>query len=677
MQWLAFILILLIAGAGAFLVYRSDRNKGLSRPWITAFLRGLLLFLVGLLLLSPPIRREIQEERKPLIIWLQDRSASMAENLGEDSLDYVRQLDEFRRSLPGDWEWKPWGFGEKATEDSLLPFDLPATDIHQALSEIQRTYEGENIGAIILASDGQINQGAHPLFHPVPLMAPVFSFGIGDTQKTADLELVRIRANRTLRLGNELELGIDVRAQGLAGREARIQIMENGVQKASLPLKINQPYWEAFPITYLKPQKAGWYHYQIQVDPVEGESNPRNNRQEVFVEVIETRKKILLAGAAPHPDLGALRQALSSQEEWDLEIAVGKEIPRNLETYDLLILHQIPSQLPFLSRFRNLPPVPTWFILGELSGPGAFSDVQKMARGNFHPGVGNQFLAEFSDGFSLFELPARSREVLEKLPPLYVPDGSFSLSPDAQVLFRQKQKPSQPLWVFGTSSVAQSLLFGTGLWRWRLQEYQHFGSHEITDEWIQKTVAYLAHRHDRPPLMLEVEKKQWSEGESIRLRAEFRNPSGQTINQPEVRVTLTGPEGEEKTFSMERLGRNYHLNLGSWAAGVYKARATTRFDGKDYVDEQMWTVEARSLEQRTQGADYASLFSLARHYQGKFFAYPQWDSLGQALASLDKIQTEIRIREEKRPLIDWKWGFALLLLIASIEWFLRKYWMAD
>src|SRR5690606_33652640 len=75
MQWLEFTLVLLISGAGALLVYRSDRKKGSSRPWITASLRALLLFLVGLLLLSPSFPREVQFERQPVIIWLQDRSA--------------------------------------------------------------------------------------------------------------------------------------------------------------------------------------------------------------------------------------------------------------------------------------------------------------------------------------------------------------------------------------------------------------------------------------------------------------------------------------------------------------------------------------------------------------------------------------------------------------------------
>lgn len=678
MQWLEFTLVLLISGAGAYMVYRSDRKKGLSRPWITASLRALLLFLVGLLLLSPSIPREVQWERKPVIIWLQDRSASLAENLGSDTLAYIRQLEDFRQSLPGDWDWKLWGFGSQAREDSLLPFDLQATDIHQALTEIHKAYEGENIGAVILASDGQINQGANPLFHQVPLMAPLFTLGIGDTQKLADLEIRQVKANKTLSLGNELELRIQLGAHGLEGKQAQVRILEDGVPLVSIPLPILKSEWEAQPVTYLKPQKPGWHQYTVQVLPVEGEQNLRNNQQEIFVEVIESRKKILLAGAAPHPDLGAIRKALSTQEKWDLEVAFGSEIPRNLEGYDLLILHQIPSQLPSLSRFRNLPPLPIWFILGELSGPGAFTEVQKMARGNFHPGFGNQFLAEIADGFSLFELPARSREVLEKLPPLYVPDGSFALMPSTQILFRQKQKqPPLPLWVFGTQSPPQALLFGTGLWRWRLQEFQHFGHHEVTDQWIQKTVEYLANSSQRPPFRLEMEKKIWNEGESVQIRAELRNPSGMPVNQPEVELRLMGPQGEDQQFSMERLGRHYQLNLGQWASGTYRAQARTQFDGKEYHDEILWTVEAQSLEQRTQGADYARLYSLAQQYGGRFFAYPQWDSLKLALASLDQIRTEVRVREEKRPLIDWKWGFALILLVATGEWFLRKYWMVD
>lgn len=678
MHWIEIVLLIGVPGLAAVLVYRADQRRGLRRPWITAGLRALALILVGLLIFAPEIKKGTPWSRKPLVVWLQDRSQSMEAHLGADSNLYLSQMEAFRESLPKDYEWKQWGFGSQADENILHPFQEPATDIHEALKEIQRAYEGDNLGAVILASDGQFNQGANPLYHRLPLVAPVFTFGIGDTQQIADLELVAVHANNTVSLGNEIELRIQVRAQGLAGMETNLRIQEGDQEKRILPLTIRQDRWDAQPILYLRPDKVGWHHYRIMLDPVEGEEHLGNNTRDLFVEVVEKKKKILLAGAAPHPDIGAIRQALSTQDKWELEVAVGRDIPKSLEKYDLLILHQIPSQLPNLSRFRNLPPVPIWFILGELSGPGAFSEVQTLVRGNFHPGFGNQFLAELSGSFSLFELPNRSQEVSEALPPLYVPDGSFVMNPETAVLFRQKQKANAlPLWTFGRHGQSQSLLLGTGLWRWRLHEYQKFGNHEVTDAWIQKTVEFLAYSHDSPPFQLVADKNKWNEGESIRLRATLKNASGDPVNTPEVELRLMDPNGQETPFSMERIGRNYQLSLGSWAAGVYRAVARTRYDGTSYEDEVMWTIEAQSLEQRTRGADYAVLHGLATQYGGKFVAYPNWDSLRHYLDAQGLLRTIVETRIEQKPLIEWKWAFIILLLLFSIEWYLRKYWMAD
>jgi hypothetical protein len=52
-------------------------------------------------------------------------------------------------------------------------------------------------------------------------------------------------------------------------------------------------------------------------------------------------------------------------------------------------------------------------------------------------------------------------------------------------------------------------------------------------------------------------------------------------------------------------------------------------------------------------------------------------SLYDAIVHNNNIKPLIRTRTEAVPLIDWKWYFFLLLLVAVAEWLLRKYWLAQ
>ena len=52
-------------------------------------------------------------------------------------------------------------------------------------------------------------------------------------------------------------------------------------------------------------------------------------------------------------------------------------------------------------------------------------------------------------------------------------------------------------------------------------------------------------------------------------------------------------------------------------------------------------------------------------------------SLYDSISQNQSIKPIIQSRDTTVPLVDWKWYFFLILLVAAIEWLLRKYWLAQ
>lgn len=71
----------------------------------------------------------------------------------------------------------------------------------------------------------------------------------------------------------------------------------------------------------------------MEVSLSDSDKLPANNTEDFVVEVIDSRQKVLLVGAAPHPDLGALAQALGQSADLEVKTAMFNEVnPKELKS---------------------------------------------------------------------------------------------------------------------------------------------------------------------------------------------------------------------------------------------------------------------------------------------------------------------------------------------------------
>lgn len=676
MQWFLWLIAIILSIAAGYWVYRADVKRGVPRPWLTALLRGLVVLLTLLLLLAPAIVINKNETRKPLVVLLQDESRSIAKALDKDTATYKKNVQALQEKLGDDYKVVARGFGNHTQNDSLFSYKQQSTDIATALADATEFYGNQNIGAVVLATDGRFNQGANPLYQQLSLNAPLYTVGIGDTATQKDLAVAKVSANKTVSLNSRFEIRAELLATLCNGYNDNVRVYEHGNLIATSQLSIGSDRYSKSVSFNITADKAGLRHYSIIAAPAAGEVNTANNKRDVFVEVVENKKNILLLAGAPHPDINAIKEALSDMESYKLTVKTG-ELPSSFNEYAVVILHQLPSSAISLPAALVNAKKPTWYILGMQSNPNGLNALQKAATINMSPVLRNVF-AGYNSSFTAFTLPQNMQAVLDKMPPLSVPNGTFQPSPTTTVLFESRNKQEAlPLWLLQQGETPSAMLMGEGLWRWRIYEYKNFNTHATVDECIRQTVAFLAANTKERPFTTELPKYIWSDQEAVTLNAYLLNANNEQVNTPDAQLVITDSAGRKQNFSFERSGNSYGINIGIWQGGTYSYTASTSYNGKSYTSAGSFVVESVPLELMERGADYPLLYALANKYNGSFVPAANVASLYDSIKLNTNIKPVIQTNTEAVPLVDWKLFFFLILLLAVAEWLLRKYWMTQ
>ena len=680
MQFVYWLIAVLVSAGAASWVYFSDKRRAVPYPWLTSLLRGLVVFFTALLILVPAITISRNTEEKPVVLLLQDNSVSAGVALGADSSAYQKDMDGLLNKLSGKYKVVRWGFGGDAQLDSHFHYDQPVTDISGALARVTEYYGLQNLGAVIVASDGRYNQGMNPVFQQLSLHSPLYAVALGDTSAHKDLAVSGVYANKVVGLNTVFEVRADVVASLCSGYNAPVELLENNVLLSGTPLGISTDKFDRTFSFSVRADKPGLHHYVIRTAPADGEKNTANNRRDVFVEVVEEKKNILIASAAPHPDVNAIKEALAGIQNYNIYTCTADNFPASLTGYDILILHGLPARFKDVSPQLLAAKKPTWFILSAQSSLPALNSLKDITFVSATNGPVRDVVPAYQPSFSTFLLPRQVQSVADKMPPISVAAGMLQAAPGSNVLFAQPSLAdgsTSPLWMMQQGVVPVAFLAGEGIWRWRLYEYKNFGNHEVIDECIRQTVAFLASGVKNRQFSVSMPKSVWRDREPVTLMAQLLNANNEQVNTPDVALTITDSAGNKHDFNMERRANAYALNIGVWAGGTYSYRAKTNYNGKELVTSGSFAVESTPVELMEQGADYPLLHALAQKYSGSAVTMPAVNSLYDSVVQNKNIKPLLGTETDVVPFIDRKWYFFIILLVAVAEWLLRKYWLAQ
>src|SRR5262249_48248150 len=155
-------------------------------------------------------------------------------------------------------------------------------------------YANRNVGAVVVASDGLYNSGSNPLYFSGTLKAPVYTIALGDTNAQKDLLIGEIRYNKTAFLNNTFPVEVTVKRRQLGGTSTVLTVKEDSASLFSKQFTVTGNKFQQVIPVYLDAKKKGIHHYEVAIQPVAGEVTTANNRKDIYVEVEETKRKVLI-----------------------------------------------------------------------------------------------------------------------------------------------------------------------------------------------------------------------------------------------------------------------------------------------------------------------------------------------------------------------------------------------
>ena len=672
-------------GAGyAALQYSAKAPWGQRLNYALAALRFAVVSFLCYLLLAPFIKTTTTHTEPPTVVLAVDNSQSVGLFTPKPVLSQATAgLAGLAETLRGK------GFtvetrtltptpGRPARPDSLR-FDAATTDLGQLLGDTREAYQDRNLAGVVLVSDGLVNQGRSPAYSEFSF--PIYSVAVGDTVPKRDLRLTALTYNRVAFSGNKFPIEAELGFEGYAGGAATVELREGNrvldSRRVALPAG-RRRVRTTFQITAPAPGKR---RYEVRIVPQPGEFTALNNARTAFVEIVKGKLRVLLAGAAAHPDLKALRAAILANDNFDLTLALPGVAPlRAGADFDVAILHQLPAQgglggeiLAQVKARRT----PALYVIGAQSDLGAYNQLGTGLTIQPRGAQTDEVTPLPNPGFARFATDEESARRFAQYPPAPVPFGDLRLGAGAEAALWQRvgRLPTQkPLLVFGgPADRRQATLLTDGSWQWRLQEaVEHDDKPEAYDRLVIRTLQLLTQNANKKRLDVYPTQDAFGTQDDVTLGAETYNAVFERLYNQKVELVLTDEKKQSRRFSFANAEDGSPLHLGPLAPGLYRYQARATLGGQPQQDAGELLVQSQPLEALESKADHNLLAQLARRSGSRLYYPSQFDKLTQDILKAN-YKPVITAEEDLKDLINLKWIFFVILAFLTVEWAVRKY----
>jgi hypothetical protein len=659
----------------AWVMYQTQHpwSKAVNRRLMAG--RAVFVSVLAFLLLGPLLKLIYNELEKPVWVLLVDDSRSVGEALPARA---ISELKTTLAALPPALEAAGYAVETRTLSgnDSLL-FTHPSSGLSGALSEVMSDYEGRNLAGIVLVSDGLYNQGSSPLY--LDYRAPVVTVGVGDTLVRPDLAIRHVAYNKVVYQGNRFPVRAEILAAGAPEADVTVRIKqgERVVASQSKPAGGGPLFVFDFEV---EAGESGLQSLGVEVLPLAGERNTRNNRYTLFFEVADGKKNILLLAPGPHPDIRALASVAGSQPNynWQLYIPGVTGTPPDPAggNFDLIIVHQAlqGNMAPWLRQARKSG-AGVWIIAGAETPAQAFqaNDLPVAFENTLQQDEATPVL---NPAFRDFAFSETVGERMARYPPVQVPFGKFTFPPEAQVLLYQRigsVATTRPLlFTWNENEAKRALLLAEGLWRWRLHEFRETENTDAFNEWVGKLIQFLSTREDKSRFRCFPLRTEFAGHEPVVFESQLYNELLEQIYGNAVELEITNAQRQTTRYNYTTRAGNTRYTIGTLREGVYRYRAATTWKGATETATGQFIVNEQSLEQLQTTADFSLLRRLSEKTGGRFYTLTAAAAIPDYVAATPA-KSMVHSSETFQSLLNTPWLFALLLIWIAAEWVTRKY----
>jgi len=691
-------IILIIAIGFAYFVYFFGRKKETTftkkQKYLLFSLRFLGVFLILFLFISPVKRIKHKVIEKPTVVILQDNSSSLKSCPSSNyyKTTYAKNLDKLTKNLSKDYNIVRLLMGSKTNQlkDEIkyidtLKFNDFATNISQSLDYVSEEFSLENLSAIVLATDGIATMGNNYLNYSDKFSCPIYTVAMGDTTIRKDVLISDIQYNKIAFIDTDYPIEVTIKAtKAINSNSSLFMVKDNKVSKIQSFSIDNNNYSITTKLTATS-KKAGIEKISFYVAEIDGEVNKINNRKDIFIEVLDAKKKILILASAPHPDISGIKTALNSNKNYEIDVNIlssnnntHTSKQKNLMDYDVIILHSLPNNSTSYKEIKE------WqdkgksmlFIIGQGTNIQMFNALNTGIQIKNLSTSFNDVLSYYNPSFSLFTVSDNITNILKNMPPLLSISAKYQLNSNIQTLLYQKIgaiSTTYPLIAYNNESNSKkAFIMGENIWRWRLENYLIDGTTNQIDELITKSIQLISTKTDKNRFRIE-HKDIYEQNEDVIFSAQFYNESFEMINLPEVTLKVTNTN-TNNSYTFGKNNNAYYLNLSRLPQGEYSFTATTTYNNKKYEQMGKFAVSQNNIELSDLVAKYSMLYTLSQKTNASMVETQNILKLEQLIKQNDTIKPIIHLNQEYRKFVSLWWYWLLIILLLGSEWFLRRYW---
>ncbi len=648
--------------------YKSKLSNSLK--WILGSLRFLTIFTLFLLLVNPEMRSVSYRLEKPKLPIVLDVSSSVA------ALSDPNQAKEVVHNLISDpdlidgFDISLYAIGNTFRTLDSIEFKDTQSRLDKVFESLEEIYSGTNAPTILI-SDGNQTFGRDYEFATTGFKNKVYPIILGDTTKYMDLKIAHLNSNRYSFLKNEFPVEVVLVYSGEESVESRFVLRKGATVLHSEIVRFSKEDNSKTINLTIPATEVGLQRYTAVVEPVADEKNTQNNTKLFAVEVIDQATNILIVSDVVHPDLGALKKAIETNEQRTVTFSKPLEAVSKIEDHQLLIFYQPTRSFNALlsAAERNGNNIlwitgtkTDWSFLNNSQGivEKEFARVDEEVGGRLNLNYGNYAVDDVD---------------LRDYPPLSTTFGELRINVPHDILLQQEidgiLTGSPLLATTDLNGRKMGVLDAENLWKWRSHSFLEYGDFNEFDSFLGKLIQYLASNKRRSRLEVSHETFYYNNS-PILISAQYFDQNFVFDNRAQLEIRVIHQETKEETVVPLLLKNTfYEVDLTTLKPGDYSF--TVSVSGEGLSRSGNFTILEFNVEDQFLNADVTKLRRLATNTSGALFTPTTLDQLTEILTSDETNKPIERSQRKVVPLIDWKYLLAFLVITLASEWFIRKY----
>lgn len=721
--WIEILVALVTLAVWGFALY-ATKFQPLKVRLIVGVLRTILLASGWFLLHHPTFVREVVEEDEQKLAVLVDRSGSMGAEAGNGMSRYEKAYNLIKSLRDQDIVFEVFEFDQTVTDSLGEQFEArqlsgSKTDFYASLSQFFSNHN--DYSGVLLLSDGH-DLGRYSQMSVEETQAwlerlnapPINGVLIGDQLSGPEVAIHSIDAPSFSYVRAPLRIRVTVLVRNLETYDARVQLLEGEELVQFKELQLDDQGFGTVEFE-IYPERQGEHLYTVAVPTHHLEANTENNRQQVLIDIGRDKINVLHISGSVTWDLQGMRAMFERNNQVDLTAFyimrtrehIQQGVDNRMIPPDEMALVPFPTEEIFDRQLFGFDVV----VFQDFDAGNYFSDSYQANR---LMGKIREFVNKHHGGFIVVGGPrtasgpslrlTKVAEILPLVPPAYrrpyaetldvaklTDKGKFhpilrSFDPKAMPFYGHmaglEQQDETDVLLSGAAGVpfmatlakgnGRSLFLNTSSsWKWRRDALAKGGTaDDYYDFWDQllkwviqdpsmQQVRLSATKTISNPLdvsidvLLRNEDYEPADTASATLRLEPLDLKAETKDQ----TFTTNERGESQVrFKADRPGY-YRLSVveSPWRE---LARPTTVFLGGSQDELRNLDLVPETLQRLTS-------------YSGGNFRSTTDSFSANALAWGEREQRQV-LETQRLKLRNWIWSLPILLLIAGIEWTVRR-----